>query len=49
VNNRLVTAEDAERLVASMAHVREHRPGAAHIDAGGSISATLEAICALLA
>ena len=49
VNNRLVTAQDAKRLVASMARLREHRPGAARIDAGGSISATLEAICALLA
>jgi predicted kinase len=49
VNNRLVAAEDAEHLVASLAHVCERRPNTTRIDAGGSIAATLEAIRALLA
>jgi predicted kinase len=41
INNELVTPEDAPRLVASLAPLRESRPRATWVDARGSVGATL--------
>jgi predicted kinase len=41
VNNRLVGPADARRLVASLAALRDIRPGAIWVDGRGSLNATL--------
>lgn len=47
-NNGLVEPRDARHLVESLVPLREARPGAIRIDAGGSVSRTLELLRAAL-
>lgn len=47
-NNSLVGPDDAVRLVKSLEGLRETRPSAVWVDAGGSLSATLDLLRAAL-